>query len=217
MPVFSTSDPAKATKAYSKCIQAARFRVKWKDIFNVKELYRAMHEWFLEYGWSDMEDSTDHYETYYYERVGDFHDKEIWLRWRPQKIPGNNNYFKFHIDLDFHFLYLLPTEVVRDGQKHKKDIFKGEVEVWITALLETDYKGEWENHKILKYFNKLFPERIFRKQIVDEHKRELYREVYILQNFIKQWFKLKRYLPYEETPLFHDSKAYPTHSGGEQA
>ena len=149
--------------------------------------------------------------------MNDFHDKEIWLRWRPHKIPGNNNYFKFHIDLDFHFLYLLPTEVVRDGQKHKKDIFKGEVEVWITALLETDYKGEWENHKILKYFNKLFPERIFRKQIVDEHKRELYREVYILQNFIKQWFKLKRYLPYEETPLFHDSKAYPTHSGGEQA
>jgi len=214
MPVFNVSNPAEATDLYTNCIQAARFRVKWKDIFNVKEMYRALHDWFTEYGWTDMEDGTDHYETYYYERIGDHHDKELWLRWRPQKEI--NEYFKFHIDLDFHFLYLLPTEIVRDGQKLKKDLYKGEVEVWITAMLQKDPKSLWKNHRVLKYFNQLFAERIFRKNINDEHKRELYREAYILQNFIKQWFKLKRYMPYEETALFQDSKAYTTHSGGEQ-
>jgi hypothetical protein len=211
MPVFTTEPNA----SYNRCVQAARFRVKWKDIFNVKEFYRAMHEWLYEYNWIDMEDKIDHYETLYFEKVGLFGDKELWCRWRPQKIPTENSYYKYHLDLDFHYLYLVPTEIVREGKKFKKDIYKGEVEVWITALIELDYNGEWSKHPVLRYFNKLFPNRIVYKDIYDEHRRELYREAYILQNFIKQWFKLKRYLPYEETELFFPSRAYPTYQAPE--
>jgi hypothetical protein len=212
MPVFTSSDPE---RSYKRCIRAARFRVKWKDIFNVKEFYRAMRYWFMENDWKDMEEGSEHYETLYYERIGLFGDKEMWWRWRPQKIL--NNYFRYHIDLDYHLLYLVPTEVVRDGKKFKKDIYKGEVEIWITAVVETDWQDQWRTHPFLKYFNSLFRERIFRRQIYDEHKRELYREAFILQNFIKQWFKLKRYLPYEEVELFHSPKSYPSHSGAEQS
>ncbi len=221
MPVFhleaanADEEIKEINRKYKGCINAARFRVKWKDIFNLKDFYRALHEWFLEYEWLDMEDKIDHYETLYFEKIGHFGDKELWLRWRPQKKPSNSEYYKYHIDLDFHFLYLVPTEVVREGKKFKKDVYKGEMEVWITALVEPDYKNEWAKHPFLKYFNKLFTERIFRTQLYDEHKRELYREVYILQNYIKQWFKLKRYLPYEEVELFYPSGAYDTYRGGE--
>lgn len=226
MPVFDIEgeDPQEVikqiNKKYKACIQAARFRVKWKDIFNVKEFYRSLHEWFLEYDWHDMEslgdDSPkDHYETLFFEKLGHHGDKELWLRWRPQKKPSSSKYYKYHMDLDFHFLYLVPTEVVREGKKFKKDVYKGEMEVWITALLEPDYKNEWSKHWFLKHFNQLFSQRIFRTQMYDEHKRELYRETYILQNYIKQWFKLKRYLPYEEVEPFYPSGAYDTYQAGE--
>jgi hypothetical protein len=211
MPVFE-HDPG---KQYKNCIETARFRVKWKDIFNVKEFYRGMHEWGHENDWHDMEDHLDHYETLYFEKVGLYGDKEIWLRWRWQKQPNENSYYKYHMDLDFHFLYLVPTEVVREGKKFKKDVYKGEVEVWVTALIELDHEGKWSKHPFLRYFNKVLPERIMRKDLYEEHKRELYREAYLLQNFIKKWLKLKRFLPYEEAELFYPSQAYPTYTKNE--
>jgi len=45
----------------------------------------------------------------------------------------------------------------------------------------------------------------------EQRKKELYQEVYQLQNFLKQWFKLKRYLPYEETKNYSPSYAWPSH------
>ena len=209
MPYFETNHE----RAMKRVHQAARFRVKWKDIFNVKQFYRALHEWSNEYHYVDLEDRQDHYETLYLERIGHFGEKELWVRWR--WIKSLNEYFMYHIDLDFHYLYLLPTEIIHEGKKLKKDMYKGEVEVWVTALLEWDWQAQWEKHWFLRYFSKIFPERIFRKSITDEHKLELYREAYILQNFIKQWFKLKRYLPYEEVEPFYPSHAFSTYSGGD--
>lgn len=225
MPVFnvklSQEDKAAGMKPedpfneqYKKCIQAARFRVKWKDIFNVKAFYKAIHEWTKEYDWFDMEDKSDHYETLYFEKIGLFNEKELWLRWRLQKIPppGNSKYYKYHMDLDWHFLYLVPTEVVHEGKKFKKDVYKGEVEVWITALIEVDYENRWKKSPLAKYFQTLVKERIFHHDMMEEHRRELYREAYILQNYMKQWFKLRRFLTYEETEPFIPSEAYPTYT-----
>lgn len=220
MPVFDVNvsgdeDPAeKAQEIYKKyCVQACRFRVKWKDIFNVKEYYRAMHEWFLEHGWKDMEDEKDHYETLYFEKVGLNQDKELWNRWRVQKKP--DRWYTYHIDLDFHYLYLVPTEIVHEGKKLKKDIYKGEVEVWITALIELKWAEEFAKNKWLRRFTDIFKERLLHHDIIVERKRELYREAYILQNYIKQWFKLKRFLPYEEVEPFPPSGAFPTYTRGE--
>ena len=56
----------------------------------------------------------------------------------------------------------------------------------------------------------IFQKRIYRKKF-EERKKELYKESYALNNFIKQWFKLKRYLPYEESKNFFPSYAWPSH------
>jgi len=194
-------------------VQAAKFRVKFKDIFHLKEFYRAMHEWTLEYDWSSAEadglklENKDYFETLYLERKGIEGDKEMWWWWRMQKVPTNNSYYKFHLDIDYHILYIVPTEVMRDGKKLK--VHKGEVEVNIWAYLQFDYKGEWSKHPILKMFNQAFPKRIFKKELYEDHKLELYREAYILQAYIKKWFKLKSFLPYEEITPFYTSWAYP--------
>lgn len=195
-----------------RLVEAVRLRVKFKDIFNLKEFYRAMHEWFLEYEWKSADaegniENADHCESLYLERIGAKGDKEMYWYWRLQKVPSDNSYYKYHLDVNSHPLYILPAEVMRDGKKFKAH--KGEVEVKIYAYIEFDYKGQWSNHPFLKFFNSIFPRRIFRWEIYEDHKKELYREVYIFQDYIKKWFKLKSFLPYEEITPFYPSAAYP--------
>ncbi len=200
--------PAVESKGYKR-IQVARYRVKYKDIFNMTQYYKDLHFWLAEYGWTDLEDNSEHYETFYLEKVDSGGAKEILIRWRPYKIPQKNSYYRYWLDFDFHCVGLKGTEVVREGKKLK--VHKGEVELYVTAFMDLDYKGEWSHHPILRFFNKIFPERIFRKDLFVDHKKELYREAYALQNWIKQWFKLQRYLPYEESKSFHPSRAWPSH------
>jgi len=197
-------------------ILAAQFRIKFKDIFNLKQLYIAMHEWMLENDWTSVGfdskgnielENKDHFETLYLERIEPNGAKEMYWFWRLQKLPVHNSYYKYHLDVDYHPLYIFPTEVVREGKKLKAH--KGEVEVKIWAYIEFDYKGEWSRHPILRFFNRMFPERIFRRDLYSKHKKELYREAYILQAFMKKWFKLKSFLPSEEITPFFPSKAYP--------
>ncbi|MBW2966111.1 hypothetical protein KY342_03330 [Candidatus Woesearchaeota archaeon] len=201
-------------KQLHNAVQAASFRVKFKDIFNLKEFYKAMHEWMLEYGWSSVEsdgltieEGDDHYETLYLEKQDAGGAKEMWWWWRLQKLPVSNSYYKWHMDIDSHVLYMLPAEVMREGKKLK--VNKGEVEVKIWAYLEFDYLGQWSKHPVLKMFNKIFPNRIFKKELYEDHKLELYREMYTFQAYVKRWFKLRSFLPYEEITPFFPSWAYP--------
>lgn len=193
-------------------IQAANFTVKFKDTFNLKEFYRAMHEWLLEYEWSSVDskgkiEKGETWETLYLERQGLEGDKEMWWWWRLEKIPTDNSYYKYILDIDYHILYILPAEVMRDGKKLK--VNKGEVEVKVWAYVQFDMEGEWSKHPFLKSFNSIFPKRIYKQELYEDHKLELYREAYILQAFMKKWFKLKSFLPYEEITQFHPSFAYP--------
>ena len=196
-------------------IQAAQFRIKFRDIFKLKEFYKAVHFWLDESEWSSTEsdgkkpEGKDHFETLYLEKQGGKGEKEIWWWWRLQKIPTGNSYYKYHLDFDAHVLYMFPAEIMRDGKKFKVD--NGEVEMVVSSYIQFDYAGEWSSHPILRSFNKVFPRRIFFKDLYDNHKLELYRETYVLQNFIKKWFKLQTFLPYEQTAEFHPSWAYPGH------
>ncbi len=204
MPVYSLGD---------RGIEAAMFRIKFKDIFNIKEFYMALHEWLMEYEWSsvdsegNVEEGADLWETNYIERIFPGGSKEMYWWWRMQKIPEGNSYYKYHLDINFHPLGISDTEVMRDGKKFK--VNKGEVELKVYAYIEFDYKGEWSNHIFLRYFNKIFPNRIFRKDLYSDHKLELYREAYTFQAYVKKWFKLKSFLPYEEITPFYPSRAYP--------
>lgn len=189
--------------------------VKYKDIFNVSDLYQDLLFWIKEYNWKGVDEDgnpdpingADGMENLYLQRLsGDGAREEFW-QWRLQKIPDGNSYVKYHLDVNAHVLGLKSTEVVRDNKKLKAH--KGEIEFTIQAFIQYDYKGEWKKHKILKFFNEIFPKRIYKKELLEQKKLELYREVYIFHDYIKKWFQLKTFLPYEEVQLFHPSKAYP--------
>jgi len=182
-------------------------RIKYKDIFDLKEFYQALHDWLLENGWSDLEDMLDHFETSYVERVSQGGVKEIWARWRLGKKVDEGR-FIYYLDFDYHILGLVNTEVIKDGMKVKAH--KGELDMYIRAYIDKHYVKDMKNHGIMKNFLNIFQKSVYHKEIV-MRRRELYHQVYVLQNFIKQWFKLKRYLPYEETQTFYPSYAWPSH------
>jgi hypothetical protein len=186
-------------------------RVKYKDIFDMKAFYEALHEWLQEYEWKDYEDQIgpgDHWESFYGERVGQGGAKEVWIRWRVYKKAPESDQLTYYLDIDFHCIALISTEVVVQGRKIKTN--KGEVEIIINSYIEKKYESQFEKNPFLKHFKDIFTNRIYKKNL-EQRKKELYQEIYAFNNFIKQWFKLKRYLPYEEVKGFFPSQAWPSH------
>lgn len=193
-------------------------RVKYKDVFDFKAFYEELWEWCKEHDWKDWEQGLDNFERFYGERVTTGGMKEIWVRWRMYKIPegiqpikqnGKNlGYLTYYLDIDFHLLALTSAEIVKDGKKIKAD--KGEIEITTKSYIEKNYEYEFEKHSFLRQFLDIFTSRIYSKQL-EERKKELYREAYVLQTFIKQWFKMKTYLPYAQGENFFPSKAWPSH------
>lgn len=194
-------------KVNAEPIISPAMRIKYKDVFDLKAFYEALHEWLLHYSWMDVEDQKDHWETAYLERIDRNGNKEIHICWRTFK-PAEYGKFNYYLDFNFHILGLSNIEVVKESIKRK--VQQGEIELHINALLEKTYETELRKNKIVGRFVDLFNKRVYRQEY-EERKKELYQELYVLQNFIKQWFKLKRYLPYEESKTLFTSQAWPSH------
>lgn len=187
-------------------------KVKYKDVFDLKAFYESIRDWLTDAGWQgetdDGEIDFDHWETFYGERIDRTGAKEIWIRWRLAKEPEKAPFLKYYWDLNIRVIGLSSVEIVKEGRKIKTD--KGEMEVTIRAFIEEKYKAEFEKKAILKQVKDLFSQKVYKKTLEDRRK-ELYQETYVLQNWIKQWFKMKRYLPYEESRGFYVSQAWPSH------
>lgn len=181
-------------------------RVKYKDIFDAKEFYTFLHEWCLQYGWN-AEDGSERIETFFGEKIDRNGSKEIWIQWRTQKKAEGAD-ITYYIDFNYHFLGLSTIEVVKEGIKMK--VNKGELELYILPYLSKDYESKFNKDSLLKHVISFFNKRIYR-EAYEQRKKELYQETYALQNAIKQWFKLKRYMPYEEHRNWYPSYAWPSH------
>tara|TARA_Y100000034_G_C6886083_1_gene406910 strand:+ start:1577 stop:2227 length:651 start_codon:yes stop_codon:yes gene_type:complete len=193
-------------------------RVKYKDVFDLKMFYDTLHEWLLEYEWKDIGDDLDHWETFYGEILGPGGFKNsmliTWKMWK--NAAGDRGYsdsFKFYLDVYFRCIAIKKIEVIKDGKK--MNVNKGEVEMKIHAYIEEEYKDKFYNTPMLKPFMNLFSNRVYRKT-VKQYEKALYQETQAFLNFIKQYLKLKRYLPYEETKSFFPRYAWPSHQKGKE-
>tara|TARA_Y100000310_G_scaffold339712_1_gene433251 strand:+ start:708 stop:1322 length:615 start_codon:yes stop_codon:yes gene_type:complete len=182
-------------------------RIKFRDIFNLTQFYKDLHFYLMELDWKDEEEGLDHWESYYGERIDNEGLKEMWIQWRPTKMAEHGK-FRYHIDYYMHIITMKKIEVVKDGKK--LSVNKGEIEVNVRAYIDKLFIKDIEGSSILRPFKKLFYKRIYHHE-VEQRKKELYQEVYAMMNWMKQWFKLKRYLPYEESKNFYKSKSWPSH------
>jgi len=185
-------------------------RIKFKDVFDLKDFHDTLHEWLLEYQWLDLGDDLDHYETFYGEVLGPNDVKNsIAITWRMwKKATRHSDNYKYYLDLYYRCIAISKIEVVKEGKK--LNVNKGEVELKINACVEKVYIDKIKNNSLLNPFMGIINKRLYRK-MDKQHEKELYQEVQVFVNFIKQYLKLKRYLPYEETKSFFSRAAWPSH------
>lgn len=192
--------------------EGASFRIKYKDIFDFKAFYTFLKEYLMENGWADEVEGGERWETYNAEKIDAGGSREIWINWSLVKNPEGAP-LRYYLDFDFHCLGLSDAEVIKDGKKLK--VNKGEVDFNYKAFIEKRYEKDIPESSFLSSFKDLFTKRIYRQDL-EARKKELYQEMYVLNNYIKQWMKLKRHLPYEEVKGFHRSFAWPSHLKDEE-
>jgi len=208
-----------AASGIHKVYEVPEFKVKFSDVFSLRNLYVMMHEMMLEEGWAGSKNDSDgtDVETYYSENVfqkaGHRGGKEMWIYWRLQKPPGGrpHNYFHYHLDIDMHMAYIQNIEVVHQGKKVQAQ--KGEIEFFFRPWIEGDPKEEWRNHWLLKNFIHIYEHRIMHKDLLKKEK-EIWQEAYKVQSKIKQYLELRNYMPTPEPFFarkygFEDVKAVP--------
>ncbi|MBI2653115.1 hypothetical protein HYX00_06620 [Candidatus Woesearchaeota archaeon] len=188
-------------------VKIPEFKIKYSDVFSLRNLYIMLHEMLLEEGWRGLQDAGDHedIETLYSENVYQkgIHrgGKELWFWWRAQKFPEGkySSYLKNFLDIDAHVVYLQTVEVVHQGKK--MNVQKGEIEMFFRARIESDYGPEkWENHWFLKYMKPIYEKRIIHAEI-EKREKELWRDAYRIQAKIKQYLQLRTFTPVPE-PFF---------------
>jgi len=179
--------PKKVVKG--KLIPIPSLKIKYKDVFDLKEFYKALREWCLEYEWGSQNEGSDQWgeskeggdkwESYYGERVSSGGAKEIFIWWRLFKPAKDARYVNYFLDMDFHIIGLMPTEVVKDGMKIKAN--KGEIELKIRGNVQLEYTAKFEEHAVLKHVEKLFTKRIYTAHT--EHEKELSQVISCIVNF----------------------------------
>ena len=187
--------------------QIPEFKIKYSDVFSLRNLYIMLHEMLLEEGWHGKDGEKDHedIETLYSENVYQrgIHrgGKELWFWWRAFKYPEGkySGYLRNLLDIDAHVVYLQNVEVVHQGKKMTAQ--KGEIEMFFRARIESDYRAEkWESHWFLKYMKPVYEKRIIHAEI-EKREKELWRDAYRIQSKIKQFLQLRTFTPVPE-PFF---------------
>ena len=187
-------------------VSIPEFRIKYSDVFSLRNLYIMLHETLLEENWRGFEGGSDHedVETLYSENVYQkgIHrgGKEIWFWWQMQKFMEGkySAYLKNFLDIDAHVVYLQNVEAVHQGKKI--NVQKGEIEIFFRPRIESDYKNQWENHWLLKYVKPVYEKRIINVEL-DKREKELHRDVYKIHAKVKQFFQLRNFIVVPE-PFF---------------
>ena len=182
------------------------FKIKYKDVFSLRNLYIMLHETLLEENWRGPDGETDHedieklYSENVYQKGIHLGGKEIWFWWRAQKFQEGkySGYFLNRLDIDAHVVYVQNVEVVHQGKK--MNVQNGEVEMFFRPRIELDYRHEWEHHWFLKYAKPIFEKRIMHAEI-EKREKELWRDAYRIHAKVKQFLQLRTFVPVPE-PFF---------------
>src|SRR3989338_6813496 len=100
--------------------ERSAFKLKYKDIFDIKALYTFIRDYRVENGWYDEVEGpgSDHWETYNGEKIDAGGSREIWMYWSLVK-DAEGAPLRYYLDFNFHALGLSDAEVIKDGKKLK--------------------------------------------------------------------------------------------------
>ena len=158
------------------------FRVKAKDIINIRQLYTVVHEWFVEEEWCDDEDKfPEHF--IWDKRVGKFNDYIIY--WNFSDPIGGDRFTQRSCTVEWRILGMKDIEIQHNGTKIKTQ--QGTVEIKTWWALEYDSDMIWREHWLLKHLLKFYVFRMFKKQF-EIKRQKVFRDAKGLQSALKEYF-----------------------------
>ncbi len=192
-----------------KEIKIPETKVKYKDVFNLKNLYVMMHEYLVEEKWFGEGGATgnqpgamhSNIESLYLEK---YHQKglhaggkEMWIYWRFFKKPEGkySGYVRYKLNIDFHGVYIQNREIMHQGKKIKVQF--GEMEIMFNGAVQTDYDDKWKDHWFLKHWQDIYEKRII-SQDLEKHEKMLWREIYRLTSVVKRYLDMRVFAPTPE-------------------
>ena len=195
--------------AGSEIRKIPEFRVKYSDIFHLKNLYVMMHEYLIDENWygeggpmdqpsNSHRDIEKLYMERHHQRGLHRGGKEYWIWWRVRKNPflKFHGYYYFELDIDFHGMYMQKIELIHQGKKINVD--KGELEIFFRPkLVRTPTAEKWKDHWFLKHFYEIYEKRIW-EQDIDKLEKELWQEAYRFQGVVKAYLNLRNFIPVPE-------------------
>ena len=179
-------------------------RVKHKDYFHLKDLYRMMHDYFVEHHFCSVSNS-EFPEIFYTHKWMQNIGEELHFWWRFKQAHLGNSYFQWWLDIDVNIFNMKQVEIMKRGQKYKAQF--GEPEIKISGRIVVDPSGEWDKHWFLKGINMLFWKRIWYHEFL-KHKKNMVNEVYQFEEHIKTYFKLVTYLPEPEGESYYTTDEF---------
>lgn len=192
-------------------IKVATMRVKNQDVFSLQAFYNLVHDWCVEEGWGPAKDGLFGEKMFKRYDRPDGKKKDYRIHWRLNKEI--NDYIKFWMDLDYNILFIEPIEMMHNGKKVKTN--KCDCDVNIHVRMEYDVGKKFGNHWLLKNFAKIFPKRIYWKQL-EEHRIRCYREAYSLQETMKDFWKFKSWAEEPEQSAYERPLGLPDYEESKQ-
>lgn len=178
-----------------EAIPVTSFTVNFKkEVFKLEDLYKVMHEWLIENGYATRDDASFP-EKYFLHKIGPS-GKEIWVRWRLQNRSaiswGDQEFWRFDLDMDMHVLGLQDVEVMVDNKKVKGNM--GEVEVNVSSYLIMDAEKKWKEKPLLKPFRNFYFNRVIRGKR-DLLIKKLYTDTFNFRDAINNYLRLETFIP----------------------
>jgi hypothetical protein len=156
-------------------------KVTFTGIFDLDEWYRLMYELFTTFGYEVNERK-------YKEKMKP-QGKDIEMIWDCQRKV--DDYTKFYIRVEVFGLAVKRVSVQKGGVEKNAD--KGTLEITFKSILITDYENRWETHPVLKFMKGMYDKYLYRPTF-DHWKDKIYEEMYHIQNEVKAFFNLSRFM-----------------------
>ena len=155
--------------------------INYSGLMNLREMLLKMDDWLMDNGWDKdiMKTFEENYDD----------GKQVTIEYIPFKKVSY--YVKYRIEMRMYFTKLKEVEVEKAGVKTK--LMKGNAHISFDTFVEYDFDNFWERKQMFIFLRFILNKYVYNKQI-DEFKKAAIRETIALENYLKEFLNLHRYI-----------------------
>lgn len=156
-------------------------KIRQKAVFDLKELYKIMHNWLKFYGYIEFNELD-------YLEKDEENGKHIEIRWLALKKA--DDYVKFAIEIQFRIANLKDITIEKDNKKVKSS--KGEISLNFKAYLLKDYEDVWEKRPGVRFMREAYDKFVIKGKL-ERYEKDLADETHKLMSEVKSFLNMRKY------------------------